>query len=370
MDRVLDLLSTVLRGDAPRASAWDAVDRTELLTIADEQGVLPLVADRLSTASWTPPALRAALTPRLASAAALDAVQEVDLARLLGAMAAQHVDALLFKGAALAYTHYRQPHLRPRLDTDLLVPPDGREAARRVLHAEGYQLVAQVEGDLVMYQETYVRRPSGRPAHVVDLHWRLANPQRFGQVFTYTDLARRAAPIAALYPAARAPRAVDALLLACVHRVIHHAASERLIWLFDIHLVAASLSTAEWRDLEARAVERGIAPFCLSGLRLAAARFRTRVPESVLGRLSAAARASGRGEAARLVGPPRRHVTQVVADLRALPGWSARCRLMSQHLFPSARYMRGTYAPASRLPLAVLYVRRAWHGARRWLVRP
>jgi hypothetical protein len=211
---------------------------------------------------------------------------------------------------------------------------------------------------------------TGHPAHTVDLHWRLANPQRFGQVFTYADLARGAVSVPAIHPSARVPRSSDALVLACVHRVIHHAASERLIWLFDIHVIAASLGAAEWREVEATAVARGIAPFCLSGLRLTAARFGTRVPEVVLSRLSAAARAGADREAARLVGPPRRHVSQIVADLRALPGWSARCRLMSQHLFPSARYMRGTYAPASRLPLAVLYVRRAWHGARRWLVRP
>lgn len=370
MDRVLDLLSTVLRGDAPRASAWDAVDRRDLLAVAEAQGVLPLIADHLGVAPWAPAAIRTALAPRLASAAALDAVQEVDLAGLLAALAAAHVDAILFKGAALAYTHYRQPHLRPRLDTDLLVPPEQREAARRVLQAEGYGLAAQVEGDLVMYQETYVRSRPGRPAHTVDLHWRLANPQRFGQVFTHADLARRAVPVPALHPAARVPRAADALVLACVHRVVHHAATERLIWLFDVHVLAASLGAADWREVEATAIARGVAPFCLSGLRLTAARFGTRVPETVLSRLSAAERSGADREAARLIGPPRRHVSQIVADLRALPGWSARCRLMSQHLFPSARYMRRTYAPASRLPLPVLYVRRAWHGARRWLVRP
>jgi hypothetical protein len=44
-------------------------------------------------------------------------------------------------------------------------------------------------------------------------------------------------------------------------------------------------------------------------------------------------------------------------------------RLVRQHLFPSAHYMRGVYAPASTAPLPVLYARRAWRGARRWLAR-
>ena len=54
-------------------------------------------------------------------------------------------------------------------------------------------------------------------------------------------------------------------------------------------------------------------------------------------------------------------------DLAALPTWGSRARLVRQHAFPSASYMRGTYAPGSRLPLMVLYVIRALRGARKWM---
>ena len=52
-----------------------------------------------------------------------------------------------------------------------------------------------------------------------------------------------------------------------------------------------------------------------------------------------------------------------------VPSWSGRLRLMRQHAFPPARYMRDVYAPASLAPLWMLYLRRIVSGSRRWLSR-
>jgi hypothetical protein len=57
----------------------------------------------------------------------------------------------------------------------------------------------------------------------------------------------------------------------------------------------------------------------------------------------------------------------VLDDLRALPAWRDRLRLMREHLFPAAEYMRQVYAPQSSLPLPALYVVRIARGAHRWL---
>jgi hypothetical protein len=65
----------------------------------------------------------------------------------------------------------------------------------------------------------------------------------------------------------------------------------------------------------------------------------------------------------------QRHVTRVYWDLQALPGWTERLRLVRQHLFPTERYMRTVYAPASHAPLPVLYAVRALRGARKWMAR-
>ena len=341
----------------------------QLVLRAEAHGVLPLVAERVTADAGVPSALRTTLGVEARRHAALDAAREVELGRLLSALDARSVRALLMKGAHLAYSHYLRPDLRPRIDTDLLIARKDREVAVAVLAERGYEGTGHVVGTLVMYQACYVKRPHGVPLHVVDLHWKVANPQVFSDLVSYEELKASAVALPALGIGAWGLSDVHALLIACVHRVAHHYDAEMLIWLYDVHLVASRLSRAEWHTFEDLCVGRGVAHVCLRSLERASAAFGTMLPPFVT---SASERVVSATEAATaaFLEPGRRHVEQVVGDLRALPSWGDRARLVRQHVFPPASYMRGSYAPSSGAPLAVLYVRRAVHGAWKWLARP
>ena len=76
------------------------------------------------------------------------------------ALATAGVPALVFKGAALAHSHYRRPELRGRDDADLLAAPEHVDAADRVLRAQGYEAAPGNEGALIMRQRLY-RRQAG-----------------------------------------------------------------------------------------------------------------------------------------------------------------------------------------------------------------
>ncbi|HET9369097.1 MAG TPA: nucleotidyltransferase family protein [Vicinamibacterales bacterium] len=334
---------------------------------AGRHGVLPLLA-----ASPAAPGLGAGLHARLVTrarlAAAADLVREHELRRVLAALDAAGVQPLLLKGAGLAYSHYARPDLRPRLDSDLLIPVAARARATEVLQAAGYALLPHVTGDLLMYQASFVTPAAGAPLHVVDLHWRIANPQAFGRVLEYEELAAAAEPLPALSPSARGLGRVHALMLACVHRVAHHGDAPLLIWLYDIHLVAASMTAEAWREFAALATARGVGAVCRRSLELSVDLFGTAVPASVLASSALGGADADRSPAAGYLHQPRR-VAGVWWDFRLLPSWRDRARLARQHAFPPVRYMRDVYAPASGAPLAVLYARRAWRGARKWLGR-
>jgi hypothetical protein len=353
--------------DAP--PDWDAlaaVDPAALDAALLEHGVLPLFVDRLrpSVAAGAP--LRVRLEAAGAALLRADMFREADLRRTLAALDAAGVRPLVMKGAELAYTHYPRPDLRPRSDSDLLVPHDARAAAERVLHDLGYVRQTGVSGDLVSYQAIFVRRHEGAAAHLVDLHWRVANPQRFARLFDHEELWREAVAIPALGSSARGLSARHALLLACVHRIVHHRDADCLIWLDDIHRLSASLSRADWTACTRLAVERQVAGIVLQSLLRTSEWVGPAAPADVLAGLAAAA--GQEEETAAYLEPRRRHVSDVLHDLRALPGWSARVQLMREHLMPPAAYMRDVYAPSSRAPLGLLYLRRALRGARRWLV--
>ena len=306
------------------------------------------------------------LRRELQHAAVLDAHQEQELARLLAACAARGVDTILLKGAALAYTLYAAPHLRPRVDTDLMIRRDALPIVERVLAAHGWTHPVEPQRDLSAAQSHYVKPgPAGTISHV-DVHWRIANPRVFADAISFDELHDRAVAVPSL-GRARACSRVDALLIACIHRVAHHDDEIDLLWLWDIHLLAERLSVDERVGFAALARRTAMTAVSRRGVALAGEFFGGTASSALSVILSAA---SGSDEpSARFIGGAAR-ATTLRADLTALPTWRSRGRLIAEHLFPSMDYMRARYAgwPPGLLPLA--YVDRIVRGAPKWLRSP
>lgn len=363
------MLSALLCGDPASAGMLERTEVEALIDAARRHGVLPLVADRVALAPDVAPGLRRRLAVEARASAAVDLAREVEMRAVLDVLQARGVDVLVLKGGQLAYTHYARPDLRPRDDTDLLVPAGARAAAHDALVGLGYRPRELVTGDHVLQQAMYERRRDGVLVHTVDLHWRVANPQVFADVLTFEELRADAVPLAALGRQARGAANPHALMLACVHRVAHHRDDESLIWLYDIHLLASSLSDGEWPAFAALAREKGTLAICLVGLDRAAAHFGTAVPPAIREALSAAVPGAAPEPTALFLRRGRAQLSTLISDLTVLSSWRQRARLIREHLLPTARYMREVYAPSSRAPLSWLYARRAIRGAWRWLRR-
>ena len=359
------LLAAAIVGEDGAATELLTFDVDEVCREADVHGVGPLLVEALAGHGGT---LRRALATRAVAHSAIDILREAELRRLLAAFAAASVPNVLIKGAALAYTHYARSDLRPRLDTDVLIPAAARARAETALADAGYTLQPQVTADLVMYQAAYAKALGGDARHLIDLHWRIANPQSFGGVLTFEELAASAMPVPALDATARSLDDVRALVLSCVHRVAHHRDAPNLIWIHDIHLQASRLDDASWARFLVLAHERNIGAVCRRSLEMAAQLFHTSIPGAVMNDPRLAGALTLRSPTAAHL-EHRRHVSTVLDDFKQLPDWRQRLRLARQHLLPPASYMREVYAPASRAPLALLYTIRAVKGARRWLAR-
>ena len=299
---------------------------------------------------------------RLAVAAALSSEHEIraicDGAHRGG------IALVLIKGAALAYTHYAAPHLRPRDDIDVLVRREELDRVALMLTSLGYEREPDGDGELWTGQRHYVKTtPSGVAR--VDVHWRAANPRAFSQSLPFEDVWARVVPIPALGPHARTLSPPDALLLACLHRVAHHRDRIELLWLWDIHLLASCLQDRELEIFRSSAVQAGTALICARGLRLAHEYFRTVVPAGLLADLEA----PSDEPSAAFLGAAMRPFDVARADLEALATWRERAGLLREHLFPPAAYMRQRFPrwPAVLLPLA--YVHRIVQGAPRWMRR-
>ena len=373
----LDLVGAVVRGDPGCVDALAGVDPSAFLDAAKRHGMLPIVSDRVASfvarsAGPVPAAIVEINDDLLVQASgfvAADLLRERELRRALDALGSRGVRAILFKGAALAYTHYARPDLRPRDDSDLLLRPEVRDTAHHTFLGLGYRPPTHVSGELVSYQAIYEKVLDDVVVHTIDLHWRVANPQLFAEVLSFDEIDAEAQPIAALGPHGRGPASAHALFLACVHRVAHHRDEKLLMWIFDIHLIASRMAAGEWTTFVNLAARRRMIAICRQGVTLAAQHFGTVVPVHVSDDPRWSNADDLREPSAVFLRRDRAQLSTFVSDVRALPSWSDRARLVKEHLCPPATYMRDVYAPSSRAPLPALYVWRAVRGAWRWLAR-
>ena len=357
-------IAAVLRGELADPPVSPA-DVPRLLDAAIQHGVDTLLAtvlkDPRHAPTW-PVDLRTSLSNRARALAAAEPLRRRELTRVLGGLDAAAVAALVVKGAALAYTHYRQPWERPMVDVDLAVSKDHDATAREVMRALGYRPMTDYDGELATQQVAYERTDERGFRYVVDLHTQLSNPHVFADRLPVDALAARAVAIPALGPAARGLSSVDALMLACIHRVAHHFDSARLIWLYDIHLLVSSLAEGDRDPFVRAAAARGVQAVCARGVGLSAQLLGTEVPASLT---IALADVSDEPTAAFLQ-PGRTKTHVLLSDLRALSGWGRRVHLISEHLFPPAAYIRRLYPafPTPFLPLA--YAHRIVTGVGKW----
>lgn len=356
-------LARTLAGTQP----WNGID-AELLaplpSAAADHGVEALLWNALAGVDAAA-AVRQELTPFVRAAVAREVFVQRDLRIVIEALAAEAIPALVVKGSALAYTCYPEPWLRPRVDTDLLVRLGDVAAAARVLQRCGYtRSDATNTGSLVSHQVSFEREDTGGVRQVIDLHWKIVNPQIVADALPFDDLwsSSRAAP--ALGDAARVPSAVASIAIACLHRLAHHQGHDRLVWVYDIHLLTGSLSRTDWAALRDVVCARGIAGLCADGLRAARQCFGCELPADIEAALDEAA-----------IGEPSRiyldgQVTKsdvLVSDLKALPTWSGRLRLLREHVLPPPAFMQQRYGTRARMLLPALYLHRLITGASRWV---
>ncbi len=306
-------------------------------------------------------AIRDTLRQLLRAAIIADAVQDAECRRVYAALSRDGIRAAVIKGAALAHTIYPAPHLRPRCDTDILIDRDDAAAVGRALVGLGYAAEVETSGDLVTSQCHFSRLDGNGRRHAWDVHWRVSNAHAMAGILSLGRIDAAGSRPAALEGLV-APNRADALLLACVHRIAHHYDQRDLIWLYDIHLLAESLSSSDWAAFEAHAKACSAWPLCARSLVLARERFSTRVP-ALVGDVDAAATGT------EFAGAGWREIDVLRMNLRALPTWSDRLRLLREHLFPPAAFIAAKYHVTHRAALPWAYVRRITTGAPKWFRR-
>lgn len=334
---------------SPRRWSELQMDEHAFLELCTTEDLSALCFHRLSRSAdaeeW-PPQLSALLSEAARGQAAGELLRGAELRVVLDALARADVAPILIKGTPLAYTAYDAPALRPRQDTDLLVSTAQAGIARRVLESVGYTPTAYCDDLFSQFEMQKVDRFG--VVHAFDVHWRISTQPVFERVLTYEEIVPRARPVPSLGPRAITAGHVDALLLACIHPVMHHRNEQRALWIYDAHLLASALTQDDFRELARRAKQKGVAAVCAHQLRLAQTMFQTPLPAEVIADLVVDADEPSAGYLA----SQRRWHHELVSSVRAVPRFGDRVALLRQVLLPSPSYMLGAYG-LSRKPLAL-----------------
>ena len=358
-------LAAWLRGGA-MPDALARAPRDALLLRIDLHGLGPTLA---RMAEGAPDDLSAALRDRLVAREFWEAQHARILAEALDALAAAGLHPLVMKGSALAHSIYPSPAERMRGDSDVLVEPEGREAAAAAMEAAGFAAPQDAGGAILVGEALYQKADPTGVVHDIDLHWRFSNAAFQARLYTHAELAARARPIAVGRATARRPEDVDALLLACVHRVSHvggtghitlngvpHPVIDSLTWLRDLDLLARRLDPEAWDRFWTRADARDVAEICAKGLLDAHAALGTPIPADAVA--AHAARPPGPMATYLRLSPLRR----LWWDLGAAPGAAGKLRFLADLGLPPPDYMRARFGRDGRGWLPWLYLKRAAGG--------
>jgi hypothetical protein len=346
------LLQAALRGEpAPWPVEAGTDDAAKLLESIQQHGVGPLVYSRLADDSWP---VYAALRDAAIRAAAMESLRLADLRALLAGLAARGIGVVIIKGTGLAYDLYEAPELRPRGDTDLLIAESDADALRRLMRDLGYESQLTSGDTLAVRQQSFVRG-----GHVYDVHWDVSNSPVVRDALPFDEVLSRAIAVPRIAPNALAPSHVDALLLACIHRVAHHHDNERLIWLYDIHLLREAMTPDEHARFWRLAAERRVVAICERSIELADGWFTTSPHDRAADWLTDDEQTRDEPSAA-FLDRNRRGASVLRGDLQAL-GWRSRLRRLRELALPPAAFMRQSFPSAPAVALPALYV---WRGAR------
>jgi hypothetical protein len=343
-------LRALLRGEnAPWAASATDSDAAQLIESIEQNGLAPLVYSLPS--DWP---VRSALREIAIRAAAGETSRLIDLRAVLEAFAAGGIRVLIIKGTGLAYDLYPSPEWRPRGDTDLLIAESDLDAVRTILHARGYSSPVTSGDTLAVRQQSFTRG-----GHVYDVHWDVSNSPIIRDALPFEELLGRAIAVPRIAPNALAPSHVDALLLACIHRVVHHHDIERLIWLYDIHLLREAMNPDEHAHFWRLAADRRVVAICERSIDLADEWFAASSRNRASDFLTDEERARDEPSAA-FLDHDRSRGSVLTGDLKAL-SWRERFRRMRELALPPIAFMRQSFPSAPTAVLPALYI---WRGVR------
>jgi hypothetical protein len=262
-----------------------------VLEQSELEGVTPLLRHHLQQTGqlkFLPPALQANFQKIDRKHLAADMATQADLPCVLRILQNHSIDFIMLKGEALSHSIYSLTHLRTKTDIDLLFSSkDESERAWKALEVEGFQRMLSQQGTFVGYQFVCHKQYPNGFRIVFDIHNEITNYLWFNRRLRYEYLLANSNFIEIENVKVRVLNAVHALTHACVHRITNKSknTADRLIWLYDVHLLSQGLSDTQWQNLVQMCLSKDLSGIVLQGLQVSQKTLASSLPSKYIDQL-------------------------------------------------------------------------------------
>jgi Uncharacterised nucleotidyltransferase len=310
-----------------RNEATEHRDPESLILLAEQHGVLPLFARVLSSAGIR--CESAAIPARGIAFRNLALTSE--LLMVIHALQDAGIQALAYKGPALAKQLYADVTLRQFLDLDLLVVPPDALRARDVLSTLGYQDLAPFSPSLLRKHvrtqcEWQMRGDSGI---LIELHWALF-PHYVPFDLCVSKLQRTSVNVEIAGEHVRTLDPLHLVLALAAHGTKHFWS--RLGWLVDFALAFRGCYDADAEQLLEAAARKGMKRTLLLSAHLATEMLQLRLPEKLEAAISTDSQAQAIAESLRRVlwtrATPADLLSENILLLRSRERWFDRAKIV------------------------------------------
>ena len=361
---VFDSICRTLTGHLSEVdwTSFTGEDWRLLAVMAKTEGVAPLLYDafkrsNVQTFQRSNVLTFNALQKEYYATAARNELLLRELDRVLDALNAADIPAILLKGAALAQTLYPDPALRPMSDLDVLVPFEEIDHTVQAVHDLGYR------NDSVSYWPS-LNRVLGHHEHLqnqaganLELHWSLTQVVNGDHTLTAwfwknTQLLQEQRIVESEHSHRFGFSGVHTLsptrhfLYLSSHLFLQHGAARGLLlWLYDLHLLLTTSGEGiDWDVLIAQSRELGWGAAVAAALFQLRVRFQTEYPPEIMDALNAHQDARGQRLVYEKSQPDQSRARAWWRGWQLL-NWRERFAYSLGNFFPSPAFIRQRYDP-------------------------
>ncbi|HXT64661.1 MAG TPA: nucleotidyltransferase family protein [Pyrinomonadaceae bacterium] len=256
----------------------EEIDWDYFYCLARRHSLVPLVSRRLESSieGQVPAGVRQRFRKDYQENAARNLIFVDELTALLERFAAAGIEAIVFKGPALAVLAYGDLNLRRFVDLDLIVRRAEMARAIEVLARSGYVSSRDLTGEqqaVLLRTQHNLQFTRGRV--IVELHWQVSS-ELFASTVTAEELWNNLTTVELNHRPVKTLAAEDLLFALCVHGSRH--VWQRLAWICDIDRLIRTNPAMNWTGLNERAKRAHAERMFLLGPALAAKLLATDLP--------------------------------------------------------------------------------------------